>query len=105
MRRNTIMDQLKGKCKIKERKLYLELQEEIRDFFYKYDLFNSDNVYSKLQECIIIDEYLSYEKISEQVAINVKGVIKFIEKYENFVKKILEFPKYKALKELVDTTK
>lgn len=99
------MDILKEKCPFELLNLYLQFIEEIEDFFYKYDLFAIDNVYSKIFECLKAKDYMSYSEISEIAAINTKSVIKIIQKYEIFFMKILEFSKYKALKDFVTSIK
>lgn len=48
---------------------------------------------------------MSYLKISEKVALDVKGVTKFIKNYESFVIKILNFPKYEKIKSCINSTK
>ncbi len=44
---------------------------------------------------------MTYQDISEYAAINTKSVIKIIQKYEIFLMKVLEFSKYKGLKDFV----
>ncbi|MCM1556252.1 MAG: hypothetical protein NC087_01820 [Anaeroplasma bactoclasticum] len=46
------MDILKEKCPFELLDLYLEFIKETENFFYKYDLFATDNVYSKIFECL-----------------------------------------------------
>lgn len=101
MKRKNTMDLLKENCLEENIDLFIQFQEEIKDFFYKYDLFNCDNMNTKIFECLNSKSYMSYAKISEYAAINIKGVIKFMEKYENFISKMLSLPKYEKLKNLI----
>lgn len=103
MKRIGILDILNGVCPLEQSKIYNSFKEEIKDFLYKYGLFTGDNVYYKVFECIQSDEYMTYIKISEYASINVKGVIKIVYRIEEYMKKILEFSKYKELKELLNT--
>lgn len=105
MKRDNIMMSFKEKCSKDCISLYLELEKEISDFFYKYELFTCDNVYLNIYNCLNSNEYMSYLKISEKVALDVKGVTKFIKNYESFVIKILNFPKYEKIKSCINSTK
>ena len=104
MKRKSILDQLQETCPISLNDLYVQFKEEIKDFFYKYDLYKTDNMCFKIVECLYAKEYMNYQQISDYAAINVKGVIKFVNRFEKFVVKLLDFPKYRDLKKYLNTT-
>lgn len=100
MKRVSVLIRIKDICPLELIDLCNHLIEDIRDFFYKYDLFNSDNIYSKIFDCICSNTYMSYDKISEHALINTKSVIKINKKIESFILKMLDIPQYKPLKNL-----
>ncbi|MDE6660554.1 MAG: hypothetical protein K2J93_01870, partial [Anaeroplasmataceae bacterium] len=73
MKRVSTLDLLEERCNENLMSLYHQFKEEVRDFFYKYNLFHTDNLFLKIFECLESKEYMSYQKISGEVAINVKG--------------------------------
>ncbi|MDE7263711.1 MAG: hypothetical protein K2N64_03530 [Anaeroplasmataceae bacterium] len=105
MKRNCIIIQIQELCPTVLKSLYLLFKDEIIDFFNKYDLFTMDNMPSRIIACIFSNEYMTYQQISEYASINVKGVILFLKKFEKFVFKLLEFPRYESLKRLLITAK
>ena len=60
MKRKNTMDLLKENCLEENIDLFIQFQEEIKDFFYKYDLFNCDNMYTKIFEGLNLSSYMSY---------------------------------------------
>ncbi len=96
--RKTVLKELKGITS--NLKMYEELLFDLRDFFYKLDLYYCYKKNEKLFLYLVSFVYYTDSEICEMVPINKKGLLLFIRNLNQFVLALLETPKYQELRKL-----
>lgn len=101
--RQTKLDTLKINCSKNLAPLVLELQEEILDFFKKYDLYHYHyNMSYTILTYVFSDQYYTYDFIAENLCIDRMSVFRYIKKVDEFIKDIIvNFIKYAPLQYLL----
>ncbi|MCI9653813.1 MAG: hypothetical protein HFG91_05675 [Acholeplasmatales bacterium] len=96
-RRTTLLKTLKLNVTSNLQPLVLELQEEIKDYFIKMDLYFHFNKNTILFKSIYI-ENKTYLEISQDLPLNFKSIAKFVKDTEDFtISLIVKFEKYSKL--------
>lgn len=97
-KRNTILKELQNISR--NSKEYQELYTEVKDFFYKLDLYYCYKKNERILNYLESSIYLTDCEICALVPINKKGLLAFIESLNSFVLILLEQPKFQNLKKL-----
>ena len=97
-KRGSVLLCLKEQVEIRDKSLVIELENEILDFFNKFDLFYHYNVNSRMMKLINTKTYKTYDQIAEELEIDRMIVYRFVKREEDFVRQVNKtYKKYKEL--------
>ena len=97
-KRGSVLLCLKEQVEIRDKSLVIELENEILDFFNKFDLFYQYNVNSRMMKLINTKTYKTYDQIAEELEIDRMIVYRFVKREEDFVRQVIKtYKKYKEL--------
>ena len=89
-KRGSVLLCLKEQVEIRDKSLVIELENEILDFFNKFDLFYHYNVNSRMMKLINTKTYKTYDQIAEELEIDRMIVYRFVKEKKTLLGRLLK---------------